>query len=127
MSSPSNATKADRYVSGAGDPLPVRARAYRAAHVAWGIAQLVALTRVWGSALGLPRRGAFWPAVGFLGLQGVGLLAGRGDCPMTRVQHRLGDEVPMFELVLPPRAAKAAIPVLAAVALAGLVLALRPR
>jgi hypothetical protein len=46
---------------------------------------------------------------------------------MTPLQDRLGDPVPMFELVLPPRAAKAAIPVLAAVASVGLVLALRSR
>jgi hypothetical protein len=46
---------------------------------------------------------------------------------MTPVQRRLGDPVPMFELVLPPRAAKKAVPALAAVALAGCVLALRPR
>ena len=46
---------------------------------------------------------------------------------MTPVQRRLGDPVPMFELLLPPRAAKAAVPVLAAVAALGLGLALRPR
>jgi hypothetical protein len=46
---------------------------------------------------------------------------------MTPLQRRLGDPVPMFELVLPPRAAKAAVPVLAGVALAGCLLALRPR
>jgi hypothetical protein len=97
------------------------------AHVAWGVAQLAALGRVWGSALGVSRGGWFWPALGFLGLQGAGLVAGRGDCPMTPLQRRLGDPVPMFELVLPPRAAKAAVPVLAGVALAGCLLALRPR
>ncbi len=32
-----------------------------------------------------------------------------------------GDPVPFFELVLPPRAAKAAIPVLAGVSVAGVV------
>lgn len=111
----------------AGGALSRRARAYRTAHLVWGIAQLTALARVWASALGLPRRGSFWPAVGFLGVQGVGLLVGRGDCPLTPVQHRLGDPAPMFELVLPPRAAKAAIPVLAGVSLLGLVLAFRPR
>jgi hypothetical protein len=88
---------------------------------------MLALARVWASALGVGRGGWFWPAAGFLGVQGVGLVAGRGDCPMTPLQDRLGDPVPMFELVLPPRAAKAAIPVLAAVAVLGLVLALRPR
>ena len=107
--------------------LPWPARAYRLAHVAWGIAQLAALARVWASAMGRHRDGRFWAAAAFLGVQGAGLVAGRGDCPMTPVQRRFGDPVPMFELVLPPRAAKAAIPVLAAVAALGMVLALKPR
>jgi hypothetical protein len=108
-------------------PLPWAARAYRVAHVAWGIAQLTALGRVWASALGRRRDGWFWAAMAFLGVQGAGLAAGRGDCPMTPVQRRLGDPVPMFELVLPPRAAKAAVPVLAGVAIAGALLALGRR
>jgi hypothetical protein len=111
----------------AGGTLPWQARAYRVAHIVWGAAQLIALARVWASALGLPRSGSFWPAVGFLGVQGAGLVVGRGDCPMAPIQHRLGDPVPMFELLLPPRAAKAAIPVLAGVSVLGLVLAFRPR
>ena len=108
-------------------PCPGQPCAYRVAHLAWGVGQLAALGRVWATALGAGRGGMFWPAVGFLGIQGVGLAAGRGDCPMTPVQRRLGDPVPMFELLLPPRAAKAAVPVLAAVAALGMGLALRPR
>lgn len=107
--------------------LPWGARAYRAAHLVWGVAQLAALGRVWASALGVPRRGWFWPSAAFLWVQGIGLVVGRGDCPLTPVQHRLGDPVPLFGLFLPPRAARAAVPVLAAVALAGLAGALRRR
>jgi hypothetical protein len=107
--------------------LPWQARAYRVAHLAWGVAQLMALARVWGSAAGLPRGGWYRPSVAFLGVQGVGLVIGRGDCPMTSVQRRLGDPVPMFELLLPRRAAKAAVPMLAVVAGLGLVLSLRRR
>lgn len=47
-------------------------------------------------------------------------MIGRGNCPMGRVQEEWGDPVPFFELVLPPRAAKAAVPVLAGVALAAI-------
>jgi hypothetical protein len=36
------------------------------------------------------------------------------------MQARWGDRVPFFELVLPPRAAKAAIPILTAVTLSGI-------
>ncbi len=51
---------------------------------------------------------------------------GRGNCPMGRTQAAWGDPVPLFELVLPPRAAKAAVPILATASLVGLaVLGLR--
>ena len=54
-------------------------------------------------------------------------MVGRGNCPFGPFQARLGDPVPLFELVLPPRAAKAAVPVLTVITLAGMVaVALRP-
>jgi hypothetical protein len=95
--------------------LPPAALAYRAAHGIWAVAQLTALAWVWWSAIRRERGPGLRLAVGFLAIQGIGLVAGRGDCPMTAVQHRLGDRVPLFGLFLPPRAAKAAVPVLAAV------------
>jgi hypothetical protein len=58
--------------------------------------------------------------VAFLLLEGAALVIGRGDCPMGRRQADWGDPVPFFELVLPPRAAKAAVPVLAAVSVAAI-------
>ena len=61
-----------------------------------------------------------WAGIGFLALEGGALVVGRGDCPMGRQQEAWGDPVPFFELVLPPRAAKAAVPVLAAVSLGGI-------
>lgn len=112
---------------GTGDPLSRQARAYRLAHISWGVGQLAALTRVWWSARDADRGGWFWPAAAFLGIQGAGLVVGRGDCPLTPIQRRLGDPVPMFGLFLPPRAARAAVPLLASVALVGLGLALRRR
>ncbi len=46
---------------------------------------------------------------------------------MGPLQEKLGDPVPFFELVLPPRAAKAAVPILAAVTAGGiLAVVLRP-
>jgi hypothetical protein len=63
-----------------------------------------------------------------LSLEGIGLLIGRGDCPLTPLQRRVADPVPLFELVLPPRAAKVAVPVLAAVSVGGIgTVALRSR
>jgi hypothetical protein len=66
-------------------------------------------------------------SIGFLLVEGGALVVGRGDCPMGPLQAEWGDPVPFFELVLPPRAAKAAVPILALASVAGMVaVALRP-
>lgn len=109
------------------ESLPLRARAFRVAHVAWGIVALSALARIWTCAVTRRRGRLLWASVAFLLTQGGALLAGRGDCPFGPFQRRLGDPVPMFELALPPRAAKAAIPILFVVTVAGMVaVVLRP-
>jgi hypothetical protein len=36
-----------------------------------------------------------------------------GNCPLIHIQRKIGDEKPFFELLLPPRMAKRAIPVFA--------------
>jgi hypothetical protein len=53
--------------------------------------------------------------------------ANRGDCPLGGLQERLHDPIPLFELVLSPRAARRAVPVLGAVAAAGIALLARRR
>jgi hypothetical protein len=107
--------------------LPPRARAFRIAHILWGAVELAALADVWRAAL-LRRRGrGLRLSVAFLLVQGAALVIGRGNCPFGPFQRQLGDPVPMFELALPPRAAKAAIPALFTVAVIGMVAAfLRP-
>jgi hypothetical protein len=45
-----------------------------------------------------------------------------GNCPLGPALRKLGDETPFFELFLTPRAAKLAVPVLAAVSVLGAVL-----
>jgi hypothetical protein len=100
--------------------LPPGARLFRAAHVAWGVVSLAALADVWQAAIrGAPGRRP-WVGAAWLLLEGGALVLGRGDCPAGPLQRRLGDPVPMFELVLPPRAAKVAIPLLTVVAVAGI-------
>ena len=101
--------------------LPRRAQAFRIAHVVWGIVALQALAYIWACAIGRRRGLRLWASVTFLLVQGMALAIGRGNCPFGPYQRRLGDPVPMFELVLPPRAAKAAIPVLLVVSVAGMV------
>lgn len=107
--------------------LPTGARLFRVAHVVWGVFNLAGLAWIWRAAL-VRRRDRYvgWSA-GLLFAEGAALVVGRGNCPFGPMQARLGDPVPMFELVLPPRVAKAAIPALTAVTLAALVaVVLRP-
>jgi hypothetical protein len=101
--------------------LPRGARAFRIAHIAWGAVAMSALGYIWMCAIVRRRDRYLWAAIAFLLVQGVALVVGRGNCPFGPFQRRLGDPVPMFELVLPPRAAKAAIPVLLVVTIAGMV------
>jgi hypothetical protein len=102
--------------------MPVRAIALRTGHALVAVVELWALGWVWYCGLARRRGHALRVAVGLLAAEGVALVIGRGNCPLGPFQSRMGDPVPLFELVLPPRAAKAAIPLLAAVAFAGLAL-----
>ena len=103
-----------------------RARAWRVVHASWSVAQLWCLGDIWYSALTRRRSRRLWAGVAFLCVEGAALVVGHGDCPVGPIQAEWGDPVPFFELVLPPRAAKAAVPVLAVVSGAGiLALALR--
>jgi hypothetical protein len=61
-------------------------------------------------------------ALALLAVEGTLVLVSRGDCPLTPFLRRLGDDTPLFELVLPPRAAKQAVPVLGTVTALGAVL-----
>lgn len=85
---------------------------------------MTALGYIWRSAIVQRRDRALWASIAFLLVEAVALVIGRGDCPFGPFQRRLGDPTPMFELVLPPRAAKAAIPVLFLVSVAGMVAAI---
>lgn len=97
--------------------LGVSARLFRIAHATWGLFNLLALARLWQAALAR-RRGRNVVASGALLLsEGAALLVGRGQCPFGPFQSSLGDPVPMFEWFLPPRPAKAAIPVLTVAAI----------
>jgi hypothetical protein len=98
-----------------------RAKAWRLVHAGWSVAQLAALGYIWACVASGRRDGRLWACVAFLVAEGAGLVVGRGNCPMGAVQEDWGDPVPFFELVLPPRAAKAAVPVLAGVSVAGLI------
>jgi hypothetical protein len=94
------------------------ARLFRVAHGVWGGLNLAGLAYLAWCAAGRRRDKVAYASAGLLGAEGIALMVGRGQCPFGPFQNRLGDPVPMFEWVLPPRAAKAAIPVLSVVAAA---------
>lgn len=97
-------------------------------HAAWSVAGMASLGYIWACALRRRRDRALWASVAFLSIEGAGLAVGGGDCPMGPLQEEWGDPVPFFELLLPPRAAKAAVPILAVATVAGIaaVLVRRP-
>ena len=97
------------------------AKAYRVFHAAWSAAGLASLGYIWACAATRRRDRRLWASIAFLSIEGGGLIVGGGDCPMGPFQAKLGDQVPFFELVLPPRAAKAAVPILAAASVAGFI------
>lgn len=98
-----------------------RARAWRLVHAAWSVAQLGCLAYIWRSVATRRRDPRLYAGVSFVLAEGGALLVGRGNCPMARAQEQWGDPVPFFELILPRRAAKAAVPVLAAITGAALI------
>jgi hypothetical protein len=97
-----------------------RAKAWRIFHASWSVAQLLGLALIWRSAIGRRRSLRLWASVAFLLAEGAALIIGRGNCPMGPRQAEWGDPIPFFELVLPKRAAKAAVPILAVVSVAGI-------
>lgn len=102
------------------------AKAYRVFHATWSVAGLASLGYIWVCAARRRRNRLLAASMAFLSIEGIGLIIGGGDCPMGRFQDQLGDPVPFFELLLPPRAAKAAVPILTVASLAGfLAVALR--
>jgi hypothetical protein len=104
-------------------PLSPGARAFRTLHALIAAGFLGAIGYVWLCALTGRRGRALDVASAALIAEGAVVAANHGDCPLGPLQDRLDDPVPLFELVLSPAAARRAVPVLGAVAAAGIVLA----
>lgn len=97
-------------------------RVWRAGHGLIAVGFLASIGYVWWCAL-TRRRGRFLrPAIAALVGEGVVVGLNGGDCPLGPLGDRMGDPVPLFELVLPPRAAKQAVPVLGGVTATGIAL-----
>ena len=106
----------------AGGRLSPAARAFRAGHGAITVAFLCAIVHVWWCALTGRRDRWLRLAVVTLVAEGAFVTANSGDCPLGPLQERLGDPVPLFELVLSPSAARRAVPTLGLITAAGLLL-----
>lgn len=100
--------------------LSTAARVFRAVHGFIAVAFLVAIAYVWWCALTGRRDGWLRVAVIALLTERALVSVNRGDCPLGGVQARLGDPVPLFDLVLSPTAARRAVPGLGAVTAAGM-------
>jgi hypothetical protein len=95
---------------------------FRVLHAAIAAVELLAIAYVWWCAITGRRDRLLCIAVAILIGEGVLVTANHGDCPLSGLQERLGDPVPLFELVLSARAAKRAVTSMGAVTCAGLVL-----
>jgi hypothetical protein len=95
---------------------------WRTAHALIATGFLAAIGYVWWCALTGRRGRLLQPAIAALAGEGVLVAANRGDCPLGRLGDRIGDPVPLFELVLSPRAARRAVPALGALTAVGLAL-----
>jgi hypothetical protein len=92
----------------------------RAAHGLIATGFLAPIGYVWWCALTGRRGRLLQPAIAAVVGDGVLVVANRGDCPLGPLGDRIGDPVPLFELVLSPRAARRAVPALGALTVVGL-------
>ena len=106
-------------------PLSPTALAFRTVHALIAATFLAAIGYIWWCALTGRRDRLLHVAVGALAGEGVLVVANHGDCPLGPLQDRLGDPIPLFELVLSPRAARWAVPALGGVTVAGVALLAR--
>ena len=82
---------------------------------------------VYYSAVTGRRNRYLFPAIAAVAGEGAVVLANGGKCPLGGAHRRYGDDRDFFELFLPYRLSRHAVPFLGAVTVIGIVLALRPR
>jgi hypothetical protein len=99
----------------AGRHLSRPALALRTAHAVIAVGMTGAIAYLWWCTLTGRRGPLLGLAVKALLTEGALVATNHGECPLGPLQERLGDPVPLFELVLTPRAARRAVPVLGVV------------
>jgi hypothetical protein len=109
-----------------GEGLSPAALAFRTLHAVIAVGFLAGIAYIWWCALTGRRDRRLRIAIAGLLAEGSVVAVNHGDCPLGPLQDRLHDPVPLFELVLSPKAAKRAVPALGLVTASGLaVLAIR--
>jgi hypothetical protein len=89
-------------------------------HGTIAIGFLASIGYVWWCAL-TGRRGTLLRlAIAALSSECVLVVTNHGNCPLGPVGDRIGDPDPLFELVLPPRLARRAVPALGVLTAVGL-------
>jgi hypothetical protein len=96
--------------------------AWRTGHAVIAMGFLASIGYVWWCALAGRRGRMLRLAAGSLIAEGAVVAANHGDCPLGGLGERIGDPVPLFELVVPPQVAKRAVPLLGGIAGAGLLI-----
>jgi hypothetical protein len=82
----------------------------------------MAIVYVWWCAVTRRRDRWLRLAIAALAAEGTVVAVNHGDCPLGPLQARVGDPVPLFELVLSPSAARRAVPTLGGVTAVGVLL-----
>lgn len=94
--------------------------AWRSMHGLIAVGFLASIGYVWWCAL-TGRRGPWLrPAIVALAGEGILVVTNGGDCPLGPLGDRIGDQVPLFELVLSRGAARRTVPTLGAVSALGI-------
>ena len=93
--------------------------AWRSMHGLIAAGFLASIGYVWWCALTGRRGRLLRPAIAALAGEGILVVTKGGDCPLGPLGDRIGDQVPLFELVLSP-VARRAVPTLGAVSALGI-------
>lgn len=101
--------------------LPVSVAAGRAVHGLITVVFLSCIAQIYVEAARRRVDRRTLTAVGALAGEGAVVALSGGNCPLGPLFRRWGDDKPFFELLLPPRAARAAVPVFTLISVAGVI------
>jgi hypothetical protein len=95
---------------------------FRSAHALFAVFFILCLVDIYYSAITRTHAWHLFAALSALLAEGLVVALNRGQCPLTGLQHRLGDQKGFFNLFLPDVIAKYLVPFWFCVALVGFLL-----